>query len=211
MIRVVFLVLLLVPAWGFAQEDEQTEETKEPSLAELARRERARRAQLKEVIVITNANLKRVGGGFVSTAAGAAPPAEVVQGEQGAEGEGEAEGEADAAEQGETDDRAWEGEFGEARLNLKNAVNRDLVLQLKMNDLRNEFLSGSGADQSRIQQQMLETQQEIEKNAKDVQSARKAMDDLQSEAKNEGVANDKITDMVGELPDDTTLFKTPGQ
>ncbi len=44
MIRVMLLVLLLVPAWSFAQEDN---ETKEPSLAELARQERERRAQLK--------------------------------------------------------------------------------------------------------------------------------------------------------------------
>jgi len=67
MIRVMLLVLLLVPAWSFAQENK---ETKGPSLAELARQERERRAQLEEILIITNANLKRVGGGFVSTAAG---------------------------------------------------------------------------------------------------------------------------------------------
>ena len=44
MVRVMLLVLLLVPAWSFAQENKGT---KEPSLDELARQERERRAQLK--------------------------------------------------------------------------------------------------------------------------------------------------------------------
>ena len=146
MIRVILLVLLLVPAWSFAQENE---ETKEPSLAELARKERERRAQLKEVPVITNANLKRMGGGFVSTAAGPEAETEATEGEEGAEAK------ENNSEKAETDPAVWEGRFGEARLNLKNAVNRDLVLQLKMNDLRNQYLSGSGTNQARIQQQLL--------------------------------------------------------
>ena len=153
MIRVMLLVLLLVPAWSFAQDDEGT---KEPSLAELARRERERRAQLEEVPLITNATLKRMGGGRVSTAAGPETETEATEGEEGAEENG--------SEKAEGDPEVWEGRFDESRLNLKNAVNRDLVLQLKMNDLRNQYLSGSGTNQSRTQQQLLETQQEIEKN-----------------------------------------------
>ncbi len=202
MIRVILLVLLLVPAWSFAQENK---ETKEPSLAELARQERERRAQLKEVLVITNANLKRVGGGFVSTAAGPEAKTAATEGEEGAEAE------ENDSEKEETDPAVWGGRFGETRLNLKNAVNRDLVLQLKMNDLRNQYLSGSGTNQATIQQQLLETQQEIEKNAKDVQSARQAMDELQSEAQKEGIPDDQITGLVGELPKDTSIITRPDQ
>ena len=204
MIRVMLLVLLLVPAWSFAQENK---ETKEPSLAELARQERERRAQLEEILIITNANLKRVGGGFVSIAAGPAAETAATEGEEGAE----AEAEENNSEKAETDPAVWEGRFGETRLNLKNAVNRDLVLQLKMNDLRNQYLSGSGTSQARIQQQLLETQQEIEKNAKDVQSARQAMDALQDEAQKEGIPNDTIIGLVGELPQDTSIFTRPDQ
>ncbi len=142
MIRVMLLVLLLVPAWSFAQDDEGN---KEPSLAELARRERERRAQLEEVPLITNATMKKMGGGRVSTAAGPETEAGPTEGEEGAEENG--------SEQAEADPAAWEGRFDESRLNLKTAVNRDLVLQLKMNDLRNQYLSGSGSSQSRIQQQ----------------------------------------------------------
>ena len=202
MIRAMFLVLLLVPAWSFAQENK---ETKEPSLVELARQERERRAQLEEILIITNANLKRVGGGFVSTAAGPEPKTAVTEGEEGTEAE------ENSSEKVETDPAVWEGRFGEARLDLKNAVNRDLVLQLKMNDLRNQYLSGSSTNQSRIQQQLLETQQAIEKNAKDVRSARQAMDALQGEAQKEGIPDEKITGLVGELPQDTSIFTRPDQ
>ncbi len=200
MTRVILFVLFLVPAWSFAQENE---EMNEPSLAELARQERERRAQLQEVPVITNANLKRLGGGFVSTSAG--PGAKTVATEGTEEGEAGAEETSEEAE----DPAVWEGRFGEARLNLKNAVNRDLVLQLKMNDLRNEYLSGNGTNQGRIQQQLLETQQEIEKNSQNVQTARQAVDSLQGEAQEQGIPDDKIIDLVGELPQDTSIFTTP--
>ena len=200
MVKVMLLVLFLVPAWSFAQDDEGT---KEPSLAELARRERERRAQLEEVPLITNATLKRMGGGRVSTAAGPETEAEPTEGEEGAEENGSEKAEADPA--------VWEGRFDESRLNLKNAVNRDLVLQLKMNDLRNQYLSGSGGSQPRIQQQLLETQQEIAKNQQDVKSARQSLDTLQDEAQKEGVPGDTIIGLVGELLPDTSITPRPDQ
>ena len=141
----------------------------------------------------------------MSTAAGPGAESAATEGEEGAEAE------ENNSEQAETDPAVWEGRFGETRLNLKNAVNRDLVLQLKMNDLRNQYLSGSGTNQARIQQQLLETQQEIEMNAKDVRSARQAMDELQGEAQREGIPDDKITGLVGELPKDTSIITLPDQ
>ena len=200
MIRVILLVLLLVPAWSFAQE---SEETKQPSLAELARRERARKAQLKEVPVITNAHMGRAAGGLVSTAAVPGAETGAKEGEEGAEAEA-------ADSENAEPDTDWEGEFGEARLNLKNAVNRDLVLQLKMNDLRNEYLGGS-QNKGQVQQQLLETQQEIEKNSKNVKTARKAIDSLQGDAQEKGVDGNRITDMVGDLPKDTSITRRPDQ
>jgi len=171
MIRVMFLVLLLVPAWSLAQGNQ---ETKRPSLAELARQERERRAQLEEVLVITDANLRSVGGGFVSTSTG--PEAEATEGEEGAE--------ENNSEKAETDSAVWEKRFSEARLDLKNTVNRDLVLQLKMNDLRKGSL---GTNQARNQQQLRETQQEIEKNAENVHSAMQALKALEGEFQQEGI------------------------
>ena len=57
MIVLFLLLLLLTPAWSFAQDAE------EPSLAEVARRERERRASMKQPArIITNANLKGIKG-----------------------------------------------------------------------------------------------------------------------------------------------------
>ena len=57
MIVLVLLLLLLTPAWSLAQDAE------EPSLAEIARRERERRAGLEQPAqIITNANLKNIQG-----------------------------------------------------------------------------------------------------------------------------------------------------
>jgi len=120
-------------------------------------------------------------------------------------------GERNGSEKAEADPAVWEGRFDESRLNLKTAVNRDLVLQLKMNDLRNQYLSGSGASQSRIQQQLLETQQKIEKNQQDVKSVRQSLDSLQDEAQKEGVPGDTIIGLVGELPPDTSITPRPDQ
>ncbi len=143
----------------------------------------------------------------MTTAAGPGAETAATEGEEGAE----AEAEENNSEQAETDPAVWEGRFGETRLNLKNAVNRDLVLQLKMNDLRNQYLSGSSTNQARIQQQLLETQQEIEKNVQDVRSARQAMDVLQEEAQKEGIPDNQIIGLVGELPQDTSIITRPDQ
>ena len=59
MFVLVLLVLLLVPAWSMAQ---GSEETQEPSLAELARSEKERRAQLKAIPILTNSDLRRARG-----------------------------------------------------------------------------------------------------------------------------------------------------
>ena len=201
MFVLVLLVLLLVPAWSMAQ---GSEETQEPSLAELARREKERRAQLKAIPILTNSDLRRARG-LVSTSAD--PEIEVPEGEEVAEASSEAKEDPASTE---TDPAVWESKFGEARINLKNAVNRDLVLQLKMNELRNSYLrQDNGVTQARIQQQLLETQQEIEKNSQAVRESRSAVDTLRSEAEADGVTTDTIQSLVGGLPEDTSIITSP--
>ncbi len=81
-----------------------------------------------------------------------------------------------------------------------------------MDHLRNTYLTeDDGTTQARIQQQLLETQQEIEKNSQDVKTARTAIDALQGDAQEKGVSDDQITDMVGELPKDTYITRRPDQ
>ena len=200
MIVLLLLVLLLVPAWSMAQ---GSEETKEPSLAELARSERERRAQLKAIPILTNSDLRKARG-FVSTSVD--PESEVAEVEEEAEASSEAE---ETPASTETDPAVWESKFGEARLNLKNAVNRDLVLQLKMNELRNSYLrQDNGVTQARIQQQLLETQQEIERNSQAVRESRSAVDTLRNEAQADGVSTETLQSLVGQLPEDTSIFNS---
>ena len=80
-------------------------------------------------------------------------------------------------------------------------MNRGLVLELKMNDLKNAWLrEDDGATQGRIQQLLQETLQEIESNRQDVQVARQALQALQSEAQQEGLLPGTIRELVGKLP-----------
>ncbi len=201
MIVLLLLVLLLVPAWSMAQ---GSEESKELSLAELARSERERRAQMKAIPILTNSDLRKARG-LVSSSV--EPESEVSEGREEAEASSEAEENPASAK---TDPSVWESRFGEARLNLKNAVNRDLVLQLKMNELRNSYLrQDNGVTQARIQQQLLQTQQEIERNSQAVRDSRSAVDTLRSEAKADGVSAGTVQGLVGELPQDTSIFTLP--
>ncbi len=131
----------------------------------------------------------------------------MTEGQEGAEASSEAEEDPASTE---TDPAVWESKFGEARINLKNAVNRDLVLQLKMNELRNSYLrQANGVTQARIQQQLLETQQEIEKNSQAVRESRSAVDTLRGEAEADGVTTDTIQSLVGGLPEDTSIITSP--
>ncbi|MDA2939016.1 hypothetical protein MYX75_12245 [Acidobacteria bacterium AH-259-A15] len=197
------LVLFFVPTWAMAQESKETK--KEPSLAELARRERERRANIKkEVPVITNATLKNFKG-LVSVSEAPAAPS---QGETEAETETETEPE----ETAEKDLASREAEFDEARMNLKNAVNRSMVLQLKINDLRNAyFREDDGTTQARIQQQLQGTLEEIESNKQEVQAAREALQKLENEARKEGLQPGTIRELVGELPKEETISTSPNQ
>ena len=185
MIPLILLVLLLTPAWSFAQE------TEEPSLAEVARKERERRASMsKPVRIITNANIKSIKG-LVS---GSTAPTPVAA--EGEEGEGES-----GSENGERDLAAWQALFGEATLKLKTAVNRGRVLELKMNNLQNAWLrENDGVTQARIQQQLQETQQVIQDNQQEVQTARQALQALQGEAQLGGLLPGTLHEFVGELP-----------
>ncbi|MFQ5928751.1 MAG: hypothetical protein ACE5MK_03565 [Acidobacteriota bacterium] len=203
MMVLILLVLFFVPTWAMAQESKETK--KEPSLAELARRERERRANIKkEVPVITNATLKKLKG-LVSVSGAPAAPSE-------GETEAEAETETEPEETAEKDLGTWKAEFDEARMNLKNAVNRSMVLQLKINDLRNAyFREDDGTTQARIQQQLQETLQEIESNKQEVQAAREALQKLENEARKEGLPPGTIRELVGELPKEETISTSPNQ
>ncbi len=162
MIVLFLLLLLLAPACSFAQD------TEEPSLAEVARQERERRASMEQPAwTITNANLKDVKGNVSDSTA----PSSVVT-----EAEND-EGESQKSENGKRD-------LAEATRSLKAAINRDQELKQKMAELQyglvrvNPDESGKTLGHERLRQ-LQETQQMLESNRKDIEAARKSLQELQ--------------------------------
>ncbi len=177
MIVLFLLVLLLTPAWSLAQDAE------EPSLAEIARRERERRAGLDQPVqIITNANLKNIQG-MVS---GSTAPSSA-----GTEGEND-QGESPRSENGKRDLAEWEALFNEATRNLQAAVSRDRVLEQRMTELNdgvvrvNPYETGTTLERE-WSQQVQDVPQMLESNRKDLEAANKTLLDLQRKARLEGV------------------------
>ena len=206
MITLVAALLLLVPTWSLAQEPEEASEeaeasegaSEELSLAEFARREKARRSNLGQPDrVITNANLDQVRG-LVSTSGAPSAP-EAMEGEM-MEGEVEGEPDEDSEEESGPDLGAWRGRFGEAVSALETAVNLGLVLELRMVDLNNSYFTATGPARGEIQEQLQATREEIQANTRQVQAVRQALSTLESEAAMEGIPPGTIREMIGELP-----------
>ena len=160
------LLLLLIPAWSFAQDAE------EPSLAEVARRERERRASVEQPAqTITNANLKVVKG---KVSDGTAPSS------VGTEAEND-EGESQKSENGKR-------ELAQATQRLEAVVNRERVLKRKMAELSSGLVyvnpdeTGRTLGQERSRQ-LQETQQMLESNRKKIEAARKSLQKLQRKGK----------------------------
>ena len=190
MLRILFVLLFLCPIWGMAQQPQ--EEEAEPSLFELANRERERRAGLKEVPIITNADLKKMRG-LISTAQAPAAAASEEAGEGAGEGAGAG---ADPSPEENLSDLT--AQFAEARLDVKNAETQSNVLQLKMNDLRNAYFAETdGATQARLQQELEQNLQDIEASKQQVQQAQQALQQLQQQAAQAGLPPGEVRKLSG--------------
>ena len=192
MLHVLLLLLFLCPVWGMAQQPQ--EEEGEPSLFELASRERERRANLKKVPIITNSDLKKTTG-LISTAVAPAPPAssEASKGEGASKREGK-EADSSAAE----DASSLRAMFTEARLDVKDAETQSRVLELKMNNLRNIYYAATnGGEQALLQQELEQTAQDIEDSKQAVQQAQQALQQLQQQAAQAGLPPGEIRELSG--------------
>jgi hypothetical protein len=125
MIRLLLLIVLfMTPAWGFTQDSEESEK-KEPSLADLAHKERERRAKLDQPAeVITNATLKDVKGVVSSSTSSSSSPTE-----------NQDEEDFEPARDGKRDIVEWENLFGEARQRLVSAIDRGESLEQRLTEL----------------------------------------------------------------------------
>lgn len=200
-----FVILLLASTWVIAQETQKSK-----SLAELAKKTRETQSQSssgKQVRVITNKDLKKLDSNVSSSssARSALKSGPVSEGQEGREAQ-------DQPQPGVSSDEVEDlrKEFEEARRNLEMAVNEGLVLQLRMNNLRNAWQNRSdGATQERVFALMAETNKQIEENKQAQQEARDEIRQLQRKAASVGLTSKEITKMTGTLPENSAKVDAP--
>lgn len=186
------LLLSFILLFGAAPaEAQQEKEEKEPSLAEIARKTREGKAGRQEPVrVITNADLQTLDRARVSTSASVSAEGETEEAPEAAE---------TPASPMEADLGFWREAFREARLDLKQVLTRGMVLQLRMNNLRNAFFNThDGSTQALIQAQMDDTLRQIEENREETEKARQALQETEIEAQRAGLPPGLIRDLMGE-------------
>jgi len=180
--------------WGMAQ-------STEPSLADLSKQARERKAKVqKPARLITNADLKNFQNApvSISKAPEEPPPADQAKTEVKA-------GESEAAEPG-VDLAEWKKKFQNAVMDYKNAVQKGLVLQLRLNHMTNAFYAQTDdSAREKFGAEIEQVTKEIENNKEEIAAAKKAIDDLTLEARAAGVEEGDIGAMIGELPKPTTI------
>lgn len=201
--KILLIFLLFLPGGLAAQESKE-----EPSLAGLVRKEKERRKGIKtNRRVITNADLPNFRRARVSTKSASQSKGSRDSGPPGSEAEvrepnPDVSTPASAVQPAQSDLQFWESAFSQARLNLKQAVDRVLVLQLKMNDLRNAVFIEESSNRRRLSQQQLdETLQDIERNQFEIEQARRALEVLQEKAEKAGLEDWMVRTLAGETPE----------
>jgi len=161
------------------------------SLGDLAKKEEQRRAKIsEEVKVLTNADTDHFKGAAITTGTRPAPPPSEETAEA-KEAEGKT-GEEKSEETGPLDlmgrsESFWRQTFADARQKVKELENEANVLTLKLNELQNRFYAeDNGFKQQEIQREINKTFYEQDLNKKNLQAARDALADLESEARKSG-------------------------
>ena len=220
----IFLFLLTLGSWGLAQDrPKEKQEKKQPSLAELARQTRAKRAASETATrTITNADLpsleaKLSQGSFPEAPAPAEASEEGVDPDAEPVDDGVVEDDPfainDAFDESlsneildESDFTAeqmvgWQDAFRDARLQYQTAVNEALVLQLRVNNLENSYFAQSdGSLQERLAADLDQTLKAITANKQAQEAAKSALDALRANASAAGLNPAQIDELVGKLP-----------
>jgi len=194
---------------------------KPPSLAQLAREARARKAALdKPSRTITDADLPSLNA---KLSQGSHPEPEATGAAEGLDPEAEAADDGvqeddpfainDAFDEtlaGELLDESdmtpeqmaeWQDVFREARVNFQNAVNEALVLQLRVNNLENAYFSQSdGVVQESLEADLSKAMEAISTNKQSQQEAQTALDAAKANAAAAGLSPQNIDELIGQLP-----------
>jgi hypothetical protein len=175
------LILLSVTA-GFSQ-----------SLAELAKKEKERRAKLKaETKTITDVEAAKYKGGAITTGTPAEPAATGAEAKPaGPAAEGtQAAGEKVADEPVDFQGRPesfWRQTMADARQQVTSLENEANVLSLRLADLQNKFYQeADGFKQQQIQREIQKTLYEQDQNKIALAKARQQLQDLETEARKSG-------------------------
>jgi hypothetical protein len=204
MLRNLFVILVIAVSSTFAQDKQDP--PKKPDLAELARKERERRSKSSsEVRLITNEDLATMKSARVVT--GRAPVKATSADDEKVPEDSDKEKVEDVPAGPDMD--FWKAAFSEAKTNLQNAINNKLVLELRINNLRNSFYrEEDGATREMIQGQVESGYSELDELRKLEQDARKALLALQTEAAKAGLLPGEIRDLVGEIPESKSIELT---
>jgi hypothetical protein len=181
---IVGLLVLVLASSGYSQ-----------SLAELAKKEKARREAVKaNAKVLTNEQANQ-GKARVSTTT--LPPAtEKLGTDKTAAGAEKAAEDAAAKEKPATDEPVdfqgrpesfWRQTFADARKKVSDLENEATAIVLKLNDLQNRFYRESdGFKQQDIQREIQKTIYEQDLNKHNLTLAKEALEDLEKEARKSG-------------------------
>jgi hypothetical protein len=184
------------------------------SLADIAEKEKQRREGIQETPeVITNDKVPEYTGGSVSTVAPEATPsdetgsgnAKSAKKTEGTEGTEAADREEDAAEAKEAQDTGktvdpdepvdfngrpesyWRETMAAARQKVKDLENEGNVIELRLNDLQNQFYNtGDGFRRENIQKEIQKAFYERDLNKENLAKAKGDLEDLEREARKSG-------------------------
>lgn len=185
----------------------QKEEASPPSLFELARQSREKRSRSGEVRVIRNEDLQSLKGARVSVGKGSPRAGRSAGGdEEEVDVEVDGSGDEEAGETGDFDLDFWRQAFQEARSRLETAVNRVMVLELRMNNAQNAYLQESdGSTREYLQSQLAETYEELVQAREDEKTARTQVEELQRQALKAGLTPGQVRKFTGDLPESSSV------
>jgi hypothetical protein len=218
MIRWIFCILFFVGSSlgmvALQEAGEKPKETpakqKEISLTELAQKNRQQSEANKKTLLITNADLGSLRNSKVGTSRGTSAPA-VKEGTETEMPESEpAESKEEALGLPDSELAEWAPMFQQATMDFKTAVNSRMVLELRINNLQNAYYRETdGARRTFWETELAKAAEELELARESEQTARNALRDLETEAKNAGLLPGQIRKMVGELPEAKSIVDTP--
>lgn len=197
------LALLPVPVWGQENTGGTGEAASEPpSLAELAEREEERRSGLTEAgPVITNIDLARIVGDMrASDAPATVSEVDPEQPSEDSDVTGDDPGPAEPDEDELLMDEIREALLA-ARQEVVTASNSYMVLELRINNLRNQLYQEADPQrQQMLQRELAIATDEIREARATEAEARRNLDQMMSEALKAGMLPGELREIVGQVP-----------